>query len=206
MKEYEISINDNVLGKVKVYKDNITNDIKKSLIESNSGLSFDNSAECLQTYEIVVRVDNVDELYDIVSKYIYNSDKIFKQIEEIKKYNDIKFIKKDTDLKIVVPECYLTNLNISKENIDYNSLVNSKVYFIKNTTKDINLIENLNSIIEEYNNYIKSNEYEFYEMEEKNKVISKYLYELDKLIENIENSTKYKYAVDYVIPIRISNN
>lgn len=209
MREYEISIDDTVLGKAKVYKENITHDLKSSLMESNSGYTFNNVYEDSQTYEVMFKVDNVDDLYDIVSKYVYDSNKVFEEIDEIKKYNDIKSIKKDTNLKLVVPEIYLSKLNISKNNIDYNSLLNSKVYFIKGVIPTLNnneILNSLNDVIIEYNNYIKANEYEFLTDEEKREIVGEYLKRLDKLIEFIEKNTKYKYGKNYVVPIKISNN
>lgn len=210
MKEYEISINDKVLGKTKIYKENIKEDIKNTLIESKNGLAYKKiNNKDLQTYEITYTISDIDELFDIVSKYIYDNELIFENIEKIKEYNNIKTIKKDTKVNIVIPEIYLNKLNISKTNIDYNSLLNSKVHFIKNTINKLNnndLINSINEIIVEYNNFKKSNEYEFLTEEEKEQKINNFIKRVDIIISYIENNTDYKYGLDYIIPIKISNN
>lgn len=206
MKEYEISIDNNVLGNAKIYFDNIKDDLKSSLIESNGGLTFLNVDEDSQTYEITFIVDSVDDLYDVVSKFISDSDQVFKYIEEIKEYNDIKYIKKDTNIRVVVSEKNLNKLDISKNNIDYNSLLKSKIHFIKSVIPKLNsneIVSSLNNIINEYNNYINSSEYEFLTDDEKRDKINEFLNGLNKLIEFIENNTKYKYGKNYVVPIKI---
>lgn len=73
MQEYEILNNNKVLGKVKIYSDKY-NSLNNSIIINNIDykkivLKHDN----LQTYIINVVVDDIDFLYDIVSKYC-NSD------------------------------------------------------------------------------------------------------------------------------------
>lgn len=210
MKEYEISVSDKVLGKVNVFNVNIKINLSNSLIESNGGLSFESIDRInYQTYEIEVNVNNIDDLYDIVSLYIYENDKVFEKIEEIKNYNNIKTIKKDTNIKIVVPEIYLKKLNKSKNDIDLNSLMYSKIHFIKNTIITLNdndMLESLNEIIKEYNNYLNSNEYEFLTDDERKDIIYKYLNRVDVIIDYIEENTNFKYGKDYVIPIKISNN
>ena len=210
MKEYEISVSDKVLGKVNVFIDNIKIDLSNSLIESNDGFSFEKiDEEDYQTYEIELKVNNIDDLYDIVSLYIYENDKVFEKIEEIKNYNNIKTIKKDTNIKIVVPEIYLKKLNKSKNDIDLNSLMYSKVHFIKNTIITLNnndMLESLNKIKNDYNNYLSNSEYEFLTDDEKKDIINKYLNRVEVIIDFIEQNTNFKYGKNYVIPIKVSNN
>ena len=70
MKEYEISNNDKVIGKVKTYDNK--SDFKNTIIESNSGLSYNIKADDIeQTYEIEYIIDNVDDLYFSVSTLRY---------------------------------------------------------------------------------------------------------------------------------------
>jgi len=210
MKEYEISNNDKILGKVNIFNDNINADLSNSLIESKDGFSYESiKLNEYQTYELEYIVNNIDDLFNIVSKYIYDNNEVFDKIEEIKKYNDINIIKKNTKIKIVVPEIYLKELGLSKNDIDLQSLFLSKVYFVKETItslKNIVLIENLNNMINQYNNYINSNEYEFLTDEEKEENIKKYIKKIDKFIDEIEYNTNYKYGKDYIVPIKISNN
>lgn len=205
MKEYEISNNDKVLGKVSLYLDNIKKNLSNSLIESKSNLSFNVIDKTkYQTYEIEYLINDVDDLFDIVSKYIYDNDKVFETIEEIKKSNNIKTIKKDTNIKIIIPEIYLSKLNIDKNNVDLTSLFYSKIYFLKSVLESINSItEELNNIFNDYNNYINSNEYEFLTDDELKENINLYLKRVDKLIDIVEDNTDYKYGRNYIIPIKI---
>lgn len=209
MKEYEISNNNKVLGKVNIYNDNINKDLINSLIETNSGLNYETiSIDNMQTYEIEYIVNDIDELFDIISKYIFDNDKVFEEIEKIKEYNDIKTIKKETKIKLVVPELYLNKLNKSKEDVDTNSILVSKVHFLKNVLNNINnndITLKLNNIINEYNGFIHSNEYEFLEMEEKEDFINKYIKTLNELINQIETETQYRYTKDFILPIKINN-
>lgn len=209
MKEYEISNNNKVLGKVNIYNDNINKDLINSLIETNSGLNYETiSIDNMQTYEIEYIVNDIDELFDIISKYIFDNDKVFEEIEKIKEYNDIKTIKKETKIKLVVPELYLNKLNKSKEDVDTNSILISKVHFIKNVLNNINnndITLKLNNIINEYNGFIHSNEYEFLEMEEKENNINKYIKTLNELINQIETETQYRYTKDFILPIKLNN-
>lgn len=206
MRQYEISKSNKVLGKVNIYTSNLEDKFNNTLIESNNGLNYEtiNSSNS-QTYEVEYNINDIDELFDIISKYIYDNNKIFETIEEIKKYNDIKHIKKDTCIKIIVTETNLHKLNKTLNDIDLNSLLSSKVYFIKNSTNNNELLINLNNIINDYNNYINSNEYEFCDYDEKKEHINKYINKLDKIIEYIETNTNYKFGRNFIMPIKISN-
>ncbi len=205
MKEYEIYDNNIRLGIVKLYENNISNNINNSIIEDNK--MFRNiivNKGNKQTYLVSINVNDIDELYDVVSKY--NSDNVYEEIDNIKKYNNIKSIKKNTKLDIIVKEndLYLFNKSIKDINID--SLINSKIYFIDNVIDDANLVsikDKLDIIKNNYNNKKSSSTYEFLLEEEKENVLKDYLVSLDKLIKFIEDNTNYKYGIDYVISIKI---
>lgn len=206
MKQYEISNNDKVIGKVSIYNSNINKDLSNSLIESINGIEFKKKQSSKQIYEIEYKINNLDDLYDIISQYIYEQDKIFEKIEEIKIYNKIKSIKKSTIIKLPVYEFQLIKLNKSKINIDFYSLFLSKIHFIKNSTTDNALINNLNSIIDSYNEYKNNNEYEFLTEDEKEKEQKEFIERLDSLISKVEKISNNRYGEDYIIPIKISNN
>lgn len=205
MKEYEIYDNNIRLGIVKLYENNISNNINNSIIEDNKmfrNIIFNKGNK--QTYLVSINVNDIDELYDIVSKY--NIDNVYEEIDNIKKYNNIKSIKKNTKLDIIVKEndLYLFNKSIKDINID--SLINSKIYFIDNVIDDANLVsikDKLDIIKNNYNNKKSSSTYEFLLEEEKENVLKDYLVSLDKLIKFIEDNTNYKYGIDYVISIKI---
>lgn len=205
MKEYEIYDNNIRLGIVKLYENNISNNINNSIIEDNK--MFRNiivNKGNKQTYLVSINVNDMDELYDIVSKY--NIDNVYEEIDNIKKYNNIKSIKKNTKLDIIVKEndLYLFNKSIKDINID--SLINSKIFFIDNVIDDANLVsikDKLDIIKNDYDNKKSSSTYEFLLEEEKENVLKDYLVSLDKLIKFIEDNTNYKYGIDYVISIKI---
>lgn len=206
MKEYEISVNNKNMGKVKIFKDNLNKDIKNSLIVSNKDYSYNivDSHSDLKQYIVSFIVNDTDELYDIVSKYTYNNE-IFNVIEEIKKYNNIKTIKKNTLVNIIIPEIYLKNLNISKSNIDKESLLESKIYFIDKVSNELKIEDKSKLIKDNYNNYKNSKEYDFLTDKEKLNYIDKILDELDEIIKFLENKSIYKYGKDFIIPIKIHN-
>lgn len=205
MKEYEIYDNNIRLGIVKLYENNISNNINNSIIEDNKmfrNIIFNKSNK--QTYLVSIIVNDIDELYDVVSKY--NIDNVYEEIDNIKKYNNIKSIKKNTKLDIIVKEndLYLFNKSIKDINID--SLINSKIYFIDNVIDDANLVsikDKVDIIKNNYNDKKSSSTYEFLLEEEKENVLKDYLVSLDKLIKFIEDNTNYKYGIDYVISIKI---
>ena len=205
MKEYEIYDNNIRLGIVKLYENNKSNNINNSIIEDNKmfrNIIFNKDNK--QTYLVSIIVNDIDELYDVVSKY--NIDNVYEEIDNIKKYNNIKSIKKNTKLDIIVKEndLYLFNKSIKDINID--SLINSKIYFIDNVIDDANLVsikDKLDIIKNNYNNKKSSSTYEFLLEEEKENVLKDYLVSLDKLIKFIEDNTNYRYGIDYVISIKI---
>ena len=203
MKEYEISNDDKYIGKIKVF-----NEVNNTyIIETKDKCLYDVIKENeLQTYIISINVNNDDELYDKVS--IYKKDNIFEEIEKIKKNNNIKHIKKDTVLDIIVPSTYLKKYNKNINNIDILSLFFSKIEFIKKSINNLNdkdLKIKMNGIITNYNNYKNSNEYDFLTDEEKEDNIKKYNKELDIIIKKIENNTSFKFGKNFITPIRILN-
>jgi len=206
MKEYEISLNDKNMGKVKIFKDNLNKDIKNSIIIFNkkSHFSIIDYKEDLKQYLVSFIINDIDDLYDIVSKFTYNNE-IFNIIEEIKKYNNIKTIKKNTLINILVPEIYLNNLNINKNNIDKESLLNSKIYFINKACEKINIQDKSKTIKDNFNNYKDNKEYDFLTDKEKTNELDKYLNEVDNIIKDIEENSNYKYGKDFIIPIKINN-
>ena len=207
MKEYEISVNNKTKGKVKIFKDNLNKNIKNSLITSNKEYTYNivDSENDLKQYIVPFIINDIDELYEIVSKYTYNNE-TFNVIEEIKNYNNIKSIKKNTLVNIVVPEIYLNNLNISKNNINKESLLESKIYFISKVCSELEIEDKSILIKDNYINYKNSKEYDFLIDKEKINYIDKYINELDEIIKSLENKSNYKYGKDFIIPIKINNN
>lgn len=208
MKQYEISNNGVFIGTINVQEYNINKTLKNTIIETKTNTSYKlNNTN--QTYELTFLVNNMDELYDIVSKYISKHDKIFEEIEEIKKANKINSIKKDTIITITVSEPILLKFNKTKTDVDLYSLLNSKIYFVRKVLQNNqldNITTNINNIINEYNSYINSNEYEFFTDIEKEEKIRTFIISVDKLISNIEENTNYKYGKNYIVPIKIQMN
>lgn len=208
MKQYEISNNGKYIGKINLHKENIKDNIKNTLIETPTNLTF-KFDKTEQTYELSFIVNDIDALFNIVSKYINENDKIFETIEEIKKYNNISLIKSDTNINILIPEICLSNFNKTTKDCELHSFFNSKIHFIKkvieNKNQD-NIINELNNIIAEYNNYINSNEFEFFTDIEKEDKIRNLINRVDKIIYNIEQNTNYKYGINFIIPIKIKMN
>ena len=205
MLEYEISNHNKLLGKVVVYKNNIKDNLINSILRTDNNFKIikldDNSK---QKYIISINVDSNDELYDEVSKY-YSGD-IYLEIENIKKYNKIKNIKKNTKLDIIVDMNKLYLFSKSLKDINLDSLIDSKLYFIDNVIN----VNNINDISDKYN-FIKSSyldkknssTYEFLLEEEKVHILNEYINKLDEVINYIENNTNYKYGRDFVVPIRV---
>lgn len=205
MLEYEISNHNKLLGKVVVYKNNIKDNLINSILRTDNNFKIikldDNSK---QKYIISINVDSNDELYDEVSKY-YSGD-IYLEIENIKKYNKIKNIKKNTKLDIIVDMNKLYLFSKSLKDINLDSLIDSKVYFVDNVIN----VNNINDISDKYN-FIKSSyldkknssTYEFLLEEEKVHILNEYINKLDEVINYIENNTNYKYGRDFVVPIRV---
>ena len=206
MIEYEIEDNGQNIGILNI-NENINTDFKNSFIRSNMGKYKILKTSDLQEYLISFNISNVDDLYDIVAKYIEDNSKRFEEIERIKKYNKIKHIKKNTLININLLEFNLKYFNLSRNNIILESLFNSKKFFIDRVL-ELNEVIDRNiyyGIINEYNSIVNSSNYDFYTDEEKDSISKKYMTKLDELINIIENNTEYKYGVDFIIPIRISN-
>lgn len=204
MQEYEILNNNKVLGKVKIYSDKY-NSLNNSIIINNIDykkivLKHDN----LQTYIINVVVDDIDFLYDIVSKYC-NSD-IYKEIDKIKKYNKIKNIKKGTNINLILDKKSLKIFNKKISDVNIESLIESKIYYVENVVNNIDLpiIKNKIDILKDnYYKKISDSTYEFLLEEEKKSLLNNYNKCLNELIDYIDNNTDYKYGNDFVKSIKI---
>ena len=129
MIDYEISNNNVILGNVHIFKNNIKNNFDNSIINYTTTQKYKFNEFNLQTYIINVTINDIDDLYDIISKY--KKDKIFEEIDKIKEYNNIKTIKKNTKLDIIIKKQYLKYFKY--ESINKESVLESKLYFIKNT-------------------------------------------------------------------------
>lgn len=204
MQEYEILNNNKVLGKVKIYSDKY-NSLNNSIIINNIDykkivLKHDN----LQTYIINVVVDDIDFLYDIVSKYC-NSD-IYKEIDKIKKYNKIKNIKKGTNINLILDKKSLKIFNKKISDVNIESLIESKIYYVENVVNNIDLpiIKNKIDILKDnYYKKVSDSTYEFLLEEEKKSLLNNYNKCLNELIDYIDNNTNYKYGNDFVKSIKI---
>lgn len=204
MQEYEILNNNKVLGKVKIYSDKY-NSLNNSIIINNIDykkivLKHDN----LQTYIINVVVDDIDFLYDIVSKYC-NSD-IYKEIDKIKKYNKIKNIKKGTNINLILDKKSLKIFNKKISDVNIESLIESKIYYVENVVNNIDLpiIKNKIDILKDnYYKKVSDSTYEFLLEEEKKSLLNNYNKCLNELIDYIDNNTDYKYGNDFVKSIKI---
>lgn len=208
MKDYEIYDGSKLVGLVNM-NERINKDLyKNSIIESNAGLRYKSVDlnKFSQKYELEFMVDNVDDLYDIVKVYINDDKKIFDEIEIIKKYNNIKNIKKGQIIKLYVTMPILKYFNKSIDDVDKNSLINSKIYFItkvSDTNGDSELKNRLDMIVNDFKNIINSQEYSFYDDSEKNKLINKALGLLDNIIKEIENNTNFMYGENFSVPLKI---
>lgn len=205
MQEYEISNNNKVLGKIKIYN-NINDNLNNSIIIDNKNFKkiILKNNNILQTYIVSVNINSDDDLYDILNKY-YDGD-IFEKINEIKKYNNLKNIKNNTNINIIIDYKILNIFNKNLNDINLDSLIESKIKFIKNVNKtlhNVNMIDELNLIISSYNEKKKDSIYDFLEDDEKKKILNEYIVKLDNMIENLEENTIYKYGVDFVIPIKL---
>ena len=210
MKSYEISYNNKNVGKVQLFKNNLNKDFNNSLIVSNNNIQYNiiNYNTEMQKYEVSFNINDIDDIYDIVSKYKYNEVDIFNEIDNIKEYNNLRNVKKNTEIKIVISEVYLNNLNIDKRNVDKESLFKSKIYFLKKVLENNNdekVLNELKSIVNEYKLFKSSNEYEFTTDIERDNKLNYALNSVDKIIKNMEEKSKYKYAKDYIVPIKIDN-
>ena len=206
MQEYEISNNNKILGKIKTYN-NINDNLNNSIIIDNKNFKkiILKNNNILQTYIVSVNINSDDDLYDILNKY-YDGD-IFEKINEIKKYNNLKNIKNNTNINIIIDYKILNIFNKNLNDINLDSLIESKIIFIKNVNKtlhNVNMIDELNLIISSYNEKKKDSMYDFLEDDEKKKILNEYIEKLDNMIENLEENTIYKYGVDFVIPIKLN--
>ena len=206
MQEYEISNNNKILGKIKIYN-NINDNLNNSIIIDNKNFKkiILKNNNILQTYIVSVNINSDDDLYDILNKY-YDGD-IFEKINERKKYNNLKNIKTNTIINIIINYKTLYIFNKDLNNINLDSLIESKIFFIKNVNKtlhNVNMIDELNLIISSYNEKKKDSMYDFLEDDEKKKILNEYIEKLDNMIENLEENTIYKYGVDFVIPIKLN--
>lgn len=205
MQEYEISNNNKILGKIKIY--NINDNLNNSIIIDNKNFKkiILKNNNILQTYIVSVNINSDDDLYDILNKY-YDGD-IFAKINEIKKYNNLKNIKNNTNINIIIDYKILNIFNKNLNDINLDSLIESKINFIKNVNKtlhNVNMIDELNLIISSYNEKKKDSMYDFLEDDEKKEILNEYIEKLDNMIENLEENTIYKYGVDFVIPIKLN--
>ena len=196
MIDYEISNNNVVLGNVHIFKNNIKNNFDNSIINYTTTRKYKFNEFNLQTYIINVTINDVDDLYDIISNY--KKDKIFEEIDKIKEYNNIKTIKKNTKLDIIIKKQYLKYFKY--ESINKESVLESKLYFIKNTLD----LEKYQNILNEYNSYKNNSLYEFMTDEEKNNKLDTLIKNIDEIIKTIETNTTYKYGIDYIKPIRLN--
>ena len=206
MQEYEISNNNKILGKIKTYN-NINDNLNNSIIIDNKNFKkiILKNNNILQTYIVSVNINSDDDLYDILNKY-YDGD-IFEKINEIKKYNNLKNIKNNTNINIIIDYKILNIFNKNLNDINLDSLIESKIIFIKNVNKtlhNVNMIDELNLIISSYNEKKKDSMYDFLEDDEKKEILNEYIEKLDNMIENLEENTIYKYGVDFVIPIKLN--
>ena len=206
MQEYEISNNNKILGKIKIYN-NINDNLNNSIIIDNNNFKkiILKNNNILQTYIVSVNINSDDDLYDILNKY-YDGD-IFEKINEIKKYNNLKNIKDNTNINIIIDYKILNIFNKNLNDINLDSLIESKIIFIKNVNKtlhNVTMIDELNLIISSYNEKKKDSMYDFLEDDEKKKILNEYIEKLDNMIENLEENTIYKYGVDFVIPIKLN--
>lgn len=196
MIDYEISNNNVILGNVHIFKNNIKNNFNNSIINYTTTQKYKFNEFNLQTYIINVTINDIDDLYDIISKY--KKDKIFEEIDKIKEYNNIKTIKKNTKLDIIIKKQYLKYFKYNS--INKESILESKLYFLKNTL-DLDKYQN---ILNEYNSYKNNTLYEFMTDEEKNSKLDALIKNIDEIIKTIETNTTYRYGIDYIKPIRLN--
>ena len=181
MKDYEIYEDDKLVGVVKINWSLIDSDLDKSLLEENSGqYKILNENEDIQLYTLTFLINNIDDIYDIVSKYKFNEKLIFEEIDKIKELNNIKNVKKEEKIIINIPEIYLKYFNVTKDNVSKKSLIENKIYFIdKSLVED--QIKIKNNVINDINNIINSKEYSFMTDEEKDNLFNKTLDKLDNI-------------------------
>lgn len=96
------------------------------------------------------------------------------------------------------------NKKISDVNIE--SLIESKIYYVENVVNNIDLpiIKNKIDILKDnYYKKVSDSTYEFLLEEEKKSLLNNYNKCLNELIDYIDNNTNYKYGNDFVKSIKI---
>ena len=99
-------------------------------------------------------------------------------------------------------------MDLSINDVELNSLINSKIYFINKACEGYNLVnikEKLDKIIKNFQSIINSIEYTFYTDKEKKDIQNKALNMLDDLIVVVEDKTNYKYGKHFSIPLKIKS-
>lgn len=211
MKDYEMYDNDSLIGITNIYWENINDKYKNSIIKSSKDAIYKvmDITDIIKNYELEFTIETKDDLYDIVSKYIEEDKNRFKEIEKIKKYNNIKRIKKNQIIKLLISEQFLKKFNLTEKDIDLNSLINAKIYFI-NKSCESNKLEiiktKLDKIVNNFKNIINSTEYTFYTEQEKINIQNKAIDMLNDLIVIIEDKTNYKFRKHFSIPLKIKCN
>lgn len=209
MQDYEMYDGDTKKGIINIYWDNINSKFKNGIIDSTNDKKFRvvSVDEDSQKYEMSFDINDIDDIYEIVSKYVSDDKDRFQEIDKIKEYNNIKTIKKPMTIKLLLHKSYLKYFNKSLKNVDKNSVVSSKIFFIKKVC-ELNKLDDiknkLNNEIKYFNNIISSNEYAFYENTEKDIVVNKAIEKLNKLINEIEEVTEYRYGKHFVTSIKIN--
>lgn len=212
MRDYEMFDNDVRLGITNVYWKNINTIFKNSIISTkiNSNYKILNNDESIQMYSLEYNIKDKDELYDIVSKYVEGDKERFIEIENIKKYNKIKKIKKNQEISILIPYNILSKFNLTTKDVDINSAINSMIYFINNVCENNNEVTDvkrkLDKLIGNFKNIINSIDYTFYLDSEKEKLKEEAYVKIKELIDIVENKTGYKYGKHYLIPLKIKCN
>jgi len=209
MKDYEMYDGEEKKGTINIFWDNVTLKHKSSIIESIEDKKYKivDINDDGQKYELYFNINDIDDIYDIVSKYISDDKQRFIEIDKIKELNNIKNIKKTQSIKILLPKNYLKFFNKSIKDLDKNSIINSKIYFITKACENNKLEKEkkvLDNIIKYFNNIINSNEYVFYDDKEKNNFQDKAIDNLNKLIKQIEETTNYKYGKHFIKNIKVN--
>ena len=200
MEEFLLYNDDNLkIGKVIVY-----NNFNKKYRIITKNLKYKTKIKEIGTYEIEVDIKNIDDIYDIASKYT-EADSIFDEIENIKKNNNIKNVKNPTTIRITIPSSCLKNFKKYKYVINKISELKSKKYFIENVLKN-NLLElnlKFNTIVNDFNTVVKRKEFSFYTEDERNDLLSHTNTEFEKLIKIIESNTDFRYGEDFLTTIKL---
>lgn len=207
MKDFEMYESDKKIGNIKINVLDNLDEFNKSIIKEYKGTyKFLDKDEAVQLYELSFKINNIDDIYDIVSKYKFNEKEIFDEIEKVKNKNELKTVNKEEKISIFIPETNLKYFNLNKSNISKKSLINSKVFFINKACEFSNLEklnEKKNIIIDEFNSFLNKEEFSFMTDDEKNEIYNKILLELDKIIKELEDETKFKYGQDFLKPIKV---